>query len=866
MRLFQTKNQGTISVFLTLILVPVLLFSGIIVDASRLYASKTVISGAGDLTMNAALSEYDKTLKDKYGLIAMAKKPDSEASRAKLLQYFKETCNASYVSGIDQTGIHSMIQLEVSDTDFIIKGVENASLADTQILKQQILEYMKFRAPVYIVDELIQKFKNLPLKNMKEKKDYIKKKTTYGKKLSKLDKSIRKAKEKVDNYQEKVNALQEAAIEANTRGERYQYATVFWLAAYSLSEYMNLSGYLEDSGTNATIQERLYQKITPLGQVVIGKSENGEWVGFDSGRYRTIVDRVRLVSNYKPDDLMGLMESGKLELTDEEIDNYNDLQNIVQSDYTDMHQIYGTEMEDYVGFLTDTMKMVEEVASAGEDAENELKKVKDIWEKDVEKSKREYKESLEVLKQKEEDNPSEGVTLDWEYEEEEEEKTFKLNLDKLTDMYHKIDETQGKLSYLNNQLSASQDLPTHFFNPDQIYFEYNWLEYKGINNVIVNYLWKENNLTLEKTDFTPDNLWTHPFYTDTLAKVNQEKEGESDDKKQSKKDAEESQDKYEEYIEQLKKLDKELDLAKLEGINYPEEFPSKKTTPSSEKKVNKVKVDSDSDSIDDSLGNMSFVNSIINGLDGLTGAALGKTYLLEYMTEMFNCLTTEKEAEKKKDETIKTSLSGDDLTKHKIYMGEIEYILYGNPKTVVNKTCAVSEVYLLRFTIDTMFAFLDKDMNLEADAIATASAALGPWMYPIIKYGYLLCRALVMAGEDVKKLMIDGDEIPVWPQGKLQKQLNTATVKMSYKEYLKLFLLISILSDKGEETHLLRMADLIQLNTGKKLSDCYTMLTIDTKVKTSTFFLPKIPSFLGKENRGDDDGKREIRYRSVLAY
>ena len=75
MRFFCGKNRGAISVFLTLILVPVLIFSGIIVDISRLYAAKTVISGAGDLTMNAALARYDKQLKDSYGLITMADDP-----------------------------------------------------------------------------------------------------------------------------------------------------------------------------------------------------------------------------------------------------------------------------------------------------------------------------------------------------------------------------------------------------------------------------------------------------------------------------------------------------------------------------------------------------------------------------------------------------------------------------------------------------------------------------------------------------------------------------------------------------------------------------------------------------------------------
>ena len=60
MQFFIGKNRGAISVFLALILLPMLIFSGIVVDVSRLYAAKTVVSGAGDLTMNAALSRYDK--------------------------------------------------------------------------------------------------------------------------------------------------------------------------------------------------------------------------------------------------------------------------------------------------------------------------------------------------------------------------------------------------------------------------------------------------------------------------------------------------------------------------------------------------------------------------------------------------------------------------------------------------------------------------------------------------------------------------------------------------------------------------------------------------------------------------------------
>ena len=65
-----------------------LIFCGIVVDASRLFAAKTIISGAGDLAMNAALSRYDKKLKDGYGLLAMASSPESEETTSELEKYF----------------------------------------------------------------------------------------------------------------------------------------------------------------------------------------------------------------------------------------------------------------------------------------------------------------------------------------------------------------------------------------------------------------------------------------------------------------------------------------------------------------------------------------------------------------------------------------------------------------------------------------------------------------------------------------------------------------------------------------------------------------------------------------------------------
>ena len=76
MRLFCEK-KGAISVFLSLILLPMLIVALLANDAARIYCAKSVIADAGEMTMNAALSKYNDKLKDEYGLIAMDKQPSS---------------------------------------------------------------------------------------------------------------------------------------------------------------------------------------------------------------------------------------------------------------------------------------------------------------------------------------------------------------------------------------------------------------------------------------------------------------------------------------------------------------------------------------------------------------------------------------------------------------------------------------------------------------------------------------------------------------------------------------------------------------------------------------------------------------------
>lgn len=247
---------------------------------------------------------------------------------------------------------------------------------------------------------------------------------------------------------------------------------------------------------------------------------------------------------------------------------------------------------------------------------------------------------------------------------------------------------------------------------------------------------------------------------------------------------------------------------------------------------------------------MDLLNSVLTCLDNLSGGIMEQAYLMEYTTEMFNCITT-------KDED--TSLSNDKLSGHVIWNGEIEYILYGNAFTGKNKTLAVAQLYGTRLAIDSLYVFMDSTLNAEADTVATVvcGATGQPWLYPVVKYGYLFCNALRMAATETVAL-VNGEESAVWP-GKADG------LKFTYKDYMKLFVLVKLADENGKKDLSVRAADCIQLNTGSTLSQKYTMLTLNAKVQTSTTFLPKVPEFLGK-GKSTDDGRRIIDYKSVLAY
>lgn len=158
---FLKKTKGAISIFLVIILVPMMTVSSLFVDASKVKLAKGVAESAGDLALNTALTDYDTMLKDMYGLFATAQ--DTSELFSKLEDYYRTCITSSGVSDEDAQGYVDKIMSQLgllSDSDdtadilnmelidFDVSKRSDATLANATIIEKQIVDFMKYRAPI----------------------------------------------------------------------------------------------------------------------------------------------------------------------------------------------------------------------------------------------------------------------------------------------------------------------------------------------------------------------------------------------------------------------------------------------------------------------------------------------------------------------------------------------------------------------------------------------------------------------------------------------------------------------------------------------------------------------------------------------
>lgn len=155
LELFLKRTKGSITVMVTLLLIPTIFFTGFLTDLARIKLGSNQAIMAADNYGEAILTEYDYLLKELYGLFAISQSDEGMQAVEDLQKYMKssftpsaDTIKWDHLAGF--TGFMSgkyegCMPYKSADVDMDYKLIENSKLNSQEILGTQVGDFMKFR-------------------------------------------------------------------------------------------------------------------------------------------------------------------------------------------------------------------------------------------------------------------------------------------------------------------------------------------------------------------------------------------------------------------------------------------------------------------------------------------------------------------------------------------------------------------------------------------------------------------------------------------------------------------------------------------------------------------------------------------------
>ncbi len=795
MDFFTKKCRGGVTVFLIIIMLPSFVFGGYVFDGARLDAAKTVVTSSGDLVLNALLSEFHDELYDNYGLLATKADPGSFKNQAEM--YFNNNLeSSSIIQGSDSVSLNIingfknfMNSSNSQEFDNLVKisainnlnvaGANESQITNPDVMKNQIIEYMKYRGPVSLASGLLTKLKTLG--DVDKQAEAVNKKMEYEDKLSEIGKKCEEAYEKINEYNTlisdtPIDGMINTLKDINDAKMNY-ICKILYIQNKSdnkVTKYKedNLSDS-EKSKLKSRSQDHLYSYIEKylnglnrelntiknnLANALAQKNANSD--NYPEVMYNAVKALEKKYSPYNKlyyyckqycknyDEEMSEKYEDENYVESEEDKEYREKYEEVKSfkkDFADkgtvIYQIQNNKVTDYTPKINEKFSDISNTVNLMnnklvtinyklDEIDKKLTKIKKAMEK-AEEAKNNYKTAINNLAQSEY-----KVSMEAEF------KSSARNLDKKN--LETLQNTIAKYRQYIDDLTESIVKGGTFYN-------------KNLNKPI-----KASSLSIEPDTKEADIKKNFTKYK--LTGFSGTKAVKIDEK-----------DKFYKYLKSICKnidgneskkneLDKVLTTAKPPAENNLPNNNSissaagyTKDTDGSGKVNNfesgnydKNKTVSKFMNYFNSMG--SFLKSITNLKNIFDGENSRDTlYISEYMTEMFSYYTIDKKESQ-------VTLSGKDVNTNPFYKSEVEYILCGMDTPQANIDAMKSKLFATRFVLNLLYAMTDTDINTFARNTAAAIAGSMPFMIPVVRTIIVCGFALGESTIDVKELM-DGNDV-----------------------------------------------------------------------------------------------------------
>ena len=140
--------KGSINVFVAIMLIPTVAFTGLMIDFARIHMASSQINNSADLAASSAIAYYDGLLKDVYGLFAVSQ--DKKAEQF-IVDYAKSALGLNPSNGKKSEQSFNLIGTATSSLNPNVKSPIMSDKNSTYTLRnsayftQQVGQYMKFR-------------------------------------------------------------------------------------------------------------------------------------------------------------------------------------------------------------------------------------------------------------------------------------------------------------------------------------------------------------------------------------------------------------------------------------------------------------------------------------------------------------------------------------------------------------------------------------------------------------------------------------------------------------------------------------------------------------------------------------------------
>lgn len=881
MRIFY-KNNGTISVFLSLILLPVMLMGCLTVDASRIYLSKVVISDAGEMAMNAGLAQYNEELHDEYGLLTMDKTP--EAMSDELEKYFCASLNGTGIAGAED---YERI-LDLLKEDFEAVSVVGSEICRTEVEKQQIIEYMKYRAPVCLTELVLEKFKEL--QDTKVMAEAMEAQLEFTDAMQDCYDEFKKAVEALEVLDRAVEDFpSDETIRTELANTEADYKGVI-SRCLLMREVIQRYDRREQSND-----------LKAMGEAFIASAKKVDLSQPDSlTTFNSYIDALRYMNTVSHlggiNKLLQDYDSQSAQDSEEENSNSTDQEREELEKITDNYNAQKSRIEGYINTLLEKAKgQVEghyatlngyrsQAAAAASAATTAYDRLEDVKKKlDAAEDKfNTWDSKNSILKE-----TGKSGAMDSEVEAY---RTFFSSGEGHSDMQD-LESLMAAVASNEGFFKDIQDILQNekFFGKsvasasvtDQLekYMseagraaDGNSADYSSVENIRGRFAQNYDHVEIS-SEHSKRSISNDPFY----------KRLQDYCEEQNHSGSQKEQDEANGNLEKSKNAGGEADSIG----DYPEfDWGSAGALPSSETGAHERHADESLTDLDTDNNVMSssarkgtvskFKESIhqagkfLDGVDRIVANGLENLYIAEYAMQMFSYYTVDKADGQTRPEQEIISLSGYPFGDREAYKGECEYILWGNSTSLKNVQNTLMLIFGVRLLFNSFYAFTDAGINATATAAATAMAgAAAPYLIPIIKAVIKLGYAGVETADDITKIK-QGYGVTIFKTSSSWKTGggdNTTGVTFDYSEYLRIFLNVYILSESNEESVLGRIADCIQVD--KKdidLFNSYTMLAVEAKVRVRTTFMRRISELAEAGVWGYSDDTYPVTYQSILGY